>query len=373
MSLVLATLLAVAPGAAAVPVFVAVPAVASVLPSCAWNRPGQNPFMGDVVAAVDRYTDIPAPVRERLKARMAARGYDEVVSIRRDAIVGQARYGAAITGMHFGTGQVCGTVNRTQWAANAQERGLVYCESGHCILVPTVCRNVSRITRQDAAAIGTATPSSVAGGGGGGMGGGGGGGGAGAGAGVGVGGGSGGASGSGLGPAGLGDGMAAAGADASAATSAGGPAPPSFSQAAAMPDVGSADAAGGSDRLGLGGGAAGGAGPANAGSWAAAAGGASLGGVALGRDRAAPPARQLSAVPPENRRPLTDSGAPASPLPGSVVGPLAGPAISLPGHSSAAVSPVPEPASALLLLAGLGWLARRAVRRRSQRCAAAAP
>lgn len=349
MSLVLATLLAVAPGAAAVPVFVAVPAVASVLPSCAWNRPGQNPFMGDVVAAVDRYTDIPAPVRERLKARMAARGYDEVVSIRRDAIVGQARYGAAITGMHFGTGQVCGTVNRTQWAANAQERGLVYCESGHCILVPTVCRNVSRITRQDAAAIGTATPSSVAGGGGGGMGGGGGGGGAGAGAGAG--GGSGGASGSGLGPAGLGDGMAAAGADASAATSAGGPAPPSFSQAAAMPDVGSADAAGGSDRLGLGGGAAGGAGPANAGSWAAAAGGASLGGVALGRDRAAP----------------------ASPLPGSVVGPLAGPAISLPGHSSAAVSPVPEPASALLLLAGLGWLARRAVRRRSQRCAAAAP
>ena len=28
-----------------------------------------------------------------------------------------------------------------------QERGLVYCESGQCILVPTVCRNVSRIAR----------------------------------------------------------------------------------------------------------------------------------------------------------------------------------------------------------------------------------
>jgi len=28
-----------------------------------------------------------------------------------------------------------------------QERGLVYCDSGQCILVPTVCRNVSRITR----------------------------------------------------------------------------------------------------------------------------------------------------------------------------------------------------------------------------------
>ena len=28
-----------------------------------------------------------------------------------------------------------------------EERGLVYCEEGHCILVPTVCRNVSRIQR----------------------------------------------------------------------------------------------------------------------------------------------------------------------------------------------------------------------------------
>lgn len=28
-----------------------------------------------------------------------------------------------------------------------QERGLVYCDGGDCILVPTVCRNVSRIAR----------------------------------------------------------------------------------------------------------------------------------------------------------------------------------------------------------------------------------
>jgi hypothetical protein len=122
------------------------------LPACSWNRPGHNPFMGDVVAAVDRYTDIPAPVRTRLKARMAERRYDEIVSIRRDAIVGRARYGSAIRDMHFGTGQVCGTVNRMQWTATAEERGLVYCEADHCILVPTVCRNVSRIDRRSTAA-----------------------------------------------------------------------------------------------------------------------------------------------------------------------------------------------------------------------------
>ena len=103
--------------------------------------------MGDVVAAVDRYQDIPMAVRNTLKARMAARRYDEIVSIRRDAIVGKARYAPAIRQMHFGSGQVCASVDRSAWTPSAQERGLVYCEAGHCILVPTVCRNVSRITR----------------------------------------------------------------------------------------------------------------------------------------------------------------------------------------------------------------------------------
>ena len=143
-------------------------ALPATLPTCSWNRPGHNPFMGDVVAAVDRYPDIPAPVRARLKERMASRSYDEVVSIRRDAIVGKARYRPEIRDMHFGTGQVCGTVNRMQWQADTQERGLVYCEAGHCILVPTVCRNVSRISRENAAVAGVGAAAPVDGGGGGG-------------------------------------------------------------------------------------------------------------------------------------------------------------------------------------------------------------
>ena len=155
MSLVLAALLTASAAAPA------------ALPSCSWNRPGHNPFMGDVVAAVDRYPDIPAPVRARLKERMASRSYDEIVSIRRDAIVGKARYSPEIRDMHFGTGQVCGTVNRVQWQADAQERGLVYCEADHCILVPTVCRNVSRITRESPAVAGASAGAAGAGGGGG--------------------------------------------------------------------------------------------------------------------------------------------------------------------------------------------------------------
>jgi hypothetical protein len=119
----------------------------ATLPSCSWDRPGVNPFMGDVVAAVDRYKDIPAATRARLKERMKQRAYDEIAVIRRDAIEGQASYSADIRDMHFGRGSVCRTVTRAKWSDGHQERGLVYCEDGQCLIVPTVCRNLSRVTR----------------------------------------------------------------------------------------------------------------------------------------------------------------------------------------------------------------------------------
>ncbi|MBP8144827.1 MAG: MHFG family PEP-CTERM protein [Inhella sp.] len=119
----------------------------ATLPNCSWDRPGVNPFMGDVVAAVDRYRDIPAATRAKLKARLKDRAYDEIAVIHRDGISGQAQYGAEIRDMHFGRGSVCRSVTRSKWSAQHQERGLVYCEDGQCLIVPTVCRNVSRITR----------------------------------------------------------------------------------------------------------------------------------------------------------------------------------------------------------------------------------
>jgi hypothetical protein len=120
------------------------------LARCSWDHPGHDPFMGNVVAAVDRYTDIPREVRERLQQRMAQRRYDDLVSIRRDSIEGLHRYDSAIRDMHFGAGTVCNETTRMRWTAQMHERGLVYCDGGHCILVPTVCRNVSRIARRPA-------------------------------------------------------------------------------------------------------------------------------------------------------------------------------------------------------------------------------
>ncbi len=114
---------------------------------CSWDSPGVNPFTGNIVNAIDRYQDIPAATRETLKKRMAARAYDEIVLITRDSISGRSSYSNDIRDMHFGAGQVCGRISRAKWAPSAEERGLVYCEGSECIMVPTVCRNVSRITR----------------------------------------------------------------------------------------------------------------------------------------------------------------------------------------------------------------------------------
>ena len=130
------------------------------LEDCSWDRPGADPFMGDVVAAVDHYTDIAPAVREQLKQRMHARQYDEIVVISRDTIRGKQYYDARISEMHFGQGRVCRNVTRAGWSDKMEERGLVYCVQGICILVPTICRNVSRISP-----AGGGTPSGTSAGG----------------------------------------------------------------------------------------------------------------------------------------------------------------------------------------------------------------
>ncbi len=119
----------------------------TVLARCSWDSPGTNPYRGELAAAVDHYRDIPAPVRTALKARIAAQRYDDMAVIGRSHITGQWNYGAELRDMHFGNGRLCRTVTRQKWAAKSEERGLVYCEAGHCVIGPTVCRNVSRVQR----------------------------------------------------------------------------------------------------------------------------------------------------------------------------------------------------------------------------------
>lgn len=119
---------------------------ATVLAACLWSSPGADPYRGPVGAALESYTDIPADVRQRLRARVERRQFDEVAEIRRDSIEGLDRY-TDLREMHFAGGRLCLTVDRSAWKPDHLERGLIYCEDEHCIIVPTVCNNVSRVTR----------------------------------------------------------------------------------------------------------------------------------------------------------------------------------------------------------------------------------
>ena len=121
--------------------------IAVVSAQCSWDSPGHNPFMGDVVSAVDSYRDIPEPTRKKLKDKMAKRQYDDVASIKRDSIEGKVEY-ENLRQMHFGKKMICNQVTRTKWKPEHTERGLIYCEDEYCIIVPTVCRNVSRVDKK---------------------------------------------------------------------------------------------------------------------------------------------------------------------------------------------------------------------------------
>jgi hypothetical protein len=118
----------------------------TILAVCSWANPGADPYMGDVISAIDRYKDIPFEIRQKLKEKAYARTYDDFAIITSDKIEGKYQY-ENLREMHFGNIKICVLPSRALWPAQHQERGLVYCEEDHCIIIPTVCRNVSRITK----------------------------------------------------------------------------------------------------------------------------------------------------------------------------------------------------------------------------------
>jgi hypothetical protein len=125
----------------------AVALAAAVQPTCSWDRPGSNPYTGSTADAIDRYTDIPESVRGTLKRRIADHLPDDRVEITRDHIAGKSQYNPAIRDMHFGSASVCGSVSRAKWSELRSEPAAVYCVDQHCILVPKICGNISRISK----------------------------------------------------------------------------------------------------------------------------------------------------------------------------------------------------------------------------------
>ena len=115
--------------------------------ACSWAHPGANPYRADPVRALADF-DLPESTRRKLRALMTAHQTTDVATITRDDIAGEHGY-ADLREMHSGRGQVChGSVDRSAWSATRRERGLVYCADDACVIVPTICNNVSLVTRK---------------------------------------------------------------------------------------------------------------------------------------------------------------------------------------------------------------------------------
>lgn len=125
----------------------AVALAVSVIPSCDWADRGLDKFKGDVPSAVDTYKEIPQQVREALKRKMEKRAYDDVAHLTASGQQSKSWVYSMPYMMHFGDGsRLCATIDISRWRKDDEgERGLVYCDSGYCVIVYTVCRNVSRV------------------------------------------------------------------------------------------------------------------------------------------------------------------------------------------------------------------------------------
>jgi hypothetical protein len=123
-------------------------AMASTVASgCSWAHPGANPYRGAPAAVLSDFA-MSDHTRRQLRALMTTLRYTDVVTITRDRIAGQHAYGD-LRQMHSGHGEVChGSVDRSAWSDTHEERGLVYCVGETCVVVPTVCNNVSLVTRK---------------------------------------------------------------------------------------------------------------------------------------------------------------------------------------------------------------------------------
>lgn len=111
---------------------------------CSWNNPGHNPYMGTLESAVDRVVHSPQEAAV-IKHKINQRAWDDWVVIGRDYIVGAFEY-HNLRNMNFGENTVCQHPDRTWWGTK-QERGLVYCGESTCVVIPTVCRNLSVVDR----------------------------------------------------------------------------------------------------------------------------------------------------------------------------------------------------------------------------------
>jgi PEP-CTERM putative exosortase interaction domain len=120
----------------------------AIAASCMWTNPGAAPYRASVVesttAAVANY-DIPQYAKAELVAKVRRLEPDALVVITRDSLYSSQGKAYNLRDMHWGSGVCYGSVNRSKWREDQAESAFVYCSDNHCIAIPIICGNVSRI------------------------------------------------------------------------------------------------------------------------------------------------------------------------------------------------------------------------------------
>lgn len=116
---------------------------------CSWANPGAAPYRrgpatNTVAAAVARY-GFPLDVQVELVRKERRIEQDAVVTITKQGMYAPNGTATNLRDMHWRNGLCRGTVDISKWAEGHSETALVYCVREHCIAVPIVCGNVSRI------------------------------------------------------------------------------------------------------------------------------------------------------------------------------------------------------------------------------------
>lgn len=117
------------------------PAAAKV---CDWSNPGTDKYTGDPSSAVDRLAEVPADVRDVLRAKIKA-GLGRMVLIGRDQVDGGRLVN--LRSMNFGGGRICdGPVDRSAWTSGRLEQAMSYEDRGYAVLHVKSCNNVTLAT-----------------------------------------------------------------------------------------------------------------------------------------------------------------------------------------------------------------------------------
>lgn len=116
----------------------------TALTACNWDNPGHDPYTNTVSAALSQFS-IPAAHKNVIEAQIKAGANTGMVFITKDGLVSPDRNLSTFMMMTFGKNKMCYGVERTRWADSHYEPAKLYCSGDYCVMIPTVCGNITQV------------------------------------------------------------------------------------------------------------------------------------------------------------------------------------------------------------------------------------